>query len=108
MPTSQTSMPSQLSVPTPAKYTVGDIVFSSCGFDGILGQYRVINSRFLNKHDLDDEIAFNYEWENAEQIKKDPYIYTLEYCEDNICIDPDDTQIFRTKYVLSNLITCKK
>ena len=91
-----------------SKYAVGDIVFSTCGFDGILGQYRVVNARLLNKHDLENEIDFNYEWKNAEQINKDPYIYTLEYCEDNICIDLEDTIIFRMKYVLSSLIACKK
>ena len=91
-----------------SKYAVEDIVFSTCGFDGILGQYRVVNARLLNKHDLENEIDFNYEWKNAEQIKKDPYIYTLEYCEDNICIDPEDSKIFKTKYVLSSMIACKK
>ena len=87
-----------------SKYAIGNIVFSSCGFDGILGQYRVINSRLLNKRDLEDEIDYRYEWKNAEQIKKDPYIYTIEYCEDNICVDQEDVQIFNTKNVLTSMI----
>lgn len=91
-----------------SKYAVGDIVFSTCGFDGILGQYRVVNARLLNKHDLENEIDFNYEWKNAEQIKKDPYVYIIQYCEDNICIEPEDSEIFKTKYVLSSMIACKK
>lgn len=91
-----------------SKYAIGDIVFSSCGFDGILGQYRVINARLLNKRDLEDEIDFKYEWKNTEQIKKDPYIYTIEYCEDNICVDQEDVQIFNTKNVLSSMIHGKQ
>lgn len=91
-----------------SKYAVGDIVLSTCGFDGILGQYRVNNTRWLNKNEIEDEIDFKYEWENAEQIKKDPYVYTLEYCEDNICIDPEDSQIFNTKNVLTSMIQGKQ
>lgn len=90
-----------------SKYNIGDTVFVEHGFDGILCKYKVIDRRFLDRIQLQQEMEYKYETKNESEIKNDPYLYKVKYDDDNICIDLDLLDIFETKYLLTSQIHCK-
>ena len=86
-----------------SKYKVGEIVISEYGFSKIMKFYKVINVKHIdNINELDDNIDFKYEWENKEEIYKDPYIYDIEL-HFNVCFkenskfNEDEYNIFKIK-----------
>ena len=90
-----------------SKYRVGDIIFAKSGFDQILSKYKVIQVRHIPRNLIENFIEFKYEWDSANEIKKDPYEYHVEYDDDNIFMELEDIEIFRfqklaTSQIISN------
>ena len=62
-----------------SKYSVGDFVYSRCGFQKRLCKYEVINVRKPTMNELDDIVDFRYEWNKREEAYSDPYLYEIKF-----------------------------
>ena len=70
-----------------SKYTVGDTVYSQCGFQQSLCKYEVVNVRKPTMNELDDVVDFRYEWNNRDKAHSDPYLYELKFSKNQTDID---------------------
>ena len=70
-----------------SKYTVGDTVYSKCGFQQSLCKYEVVNVRKATMNELDNVVNFRYEWNKRDKAHSDPYLYELKFSKDQTDID---------------------
>lgn len=70
-----------------SKYTIGDMVYSHCGFQRSLCKYEVVNVRKPTMNELDDVVDFRYEWNNRDKAHSDPYLYELKFSKNQSDID---------------------